>query len=456
MQTIKLKYEVEKLEDKDLILQYLKQYSNCLHFMYNRVKEEKSEKECRELSKSLNHIELLDSYLIQCSIKDAIQLPTKDKVIFGGKKNYFDRMNNKISKEEFRNNRLSPLYIIGEATHYHCNRKFQIQKDLSSILFKPSKKIHINLELGNLKKNYKKILNHLVEHQKMDDIPITYKLSSEYVYISFDEKKIYNSTNKQIHNRILAFDLNPNYIGWSIVDWKDENDYNVIKMGVYSLKSINDTEYEFKKLKLPSTSDKRKYITNKRKTEVIEIAKNIISKAQYYKCEYICFEDLNIKSSNKGKRFNRLCNNQWLRNDFINNIQKRCNQNNIKHLKVIANYSSFIGNILFRDLKQFDAINSSIEIGRRGFEFKQQYINKTKEVSRNIIQPKFEKFEDKIIKSLEEFNYQENFKDLIDLYYQFKNSKMMYRVPFNGNEKWFKLKSKKSNVGFIENSLSIL
>ena len=48
------------------------------------------------------------------------------------------------------------------------------------------------------------------------------------------------------------------------------------------------------------------------------------------------------------------------------------------------------------------------------------------------------------------------FKDLIDLYYRFKNSKMMYRVPFKGNEKWFKLKSKKSNVGFIENSLSIL
>jgi hypothetical protein len=125
-------------------------------------------------------------------------------------------------------------------------------------------------------------------------------------------------------------------------------------------------------------------------------------------------------------------------------------------LKVVAEYSSFIGNILFRELNQFDAINSAIEISRRGYEFRQQYIDKTKEVSRNIIQPKFKKFEDKIIKSLEEFNYQENFKDLIELYYQFKNSKMMYRVPFNGNEKWFKLKSKKSNVGFYENSLSIL
>lgn len=458
MQTIKLKYTVKNIDDKNIIHQYLKQYSNCLHYMYNRIKDGIPEKTCRELSKKLNNIELLDAYMIQCSIKDAIQLSSKDNVIFGGKKNFFDRMNNKISKEEFQTNRLSPLYIIGEATHYHCNRKFQIQNNLKTILFKPNRKVHIELDIGNLKRNYKRILNRLVEHQRLDDTPITYKLSSKYIYISFDESKVFETKTIFIKNRYMSFDLNPNYIGWSIVDWVDENHYNVIKSGVYSFKNINDKEYEFKKLKLPSTSSKRKHISNKRKTEVIEVAKNIINKAIYYQCEYVCCEDLNIKSSNKGKgkQFNRLCNNQWLRNDFINNIQKRCNQNNIKYLKVIANYSSFIGNMLFRDLKQFDAINSSIEIGRRGFEFKQQYINKTKEVSRNIIQPKFEKFEDKIIKSLEEFNYQENFKDLIDLYYQFKNSKMMYRVPFRGNEKWFKLKFRKSNVGFIENSLSIL
>ena len=93
MQTIKLKYSVKNIDDKNVIHQYLLQYSNCLHYMYNRVKEGKPEKVCRELSKKLNNINLLDSYMIQCSIKDAIQLSTKDKVIFGGKKNYFDRMN---------------------------------------------------------------------------------------------------------------------------------------------------------------------------------------------------------------------------------------------------------------------------------------------------------------------------------------------------------------------------
>lgn len=458
MQTIKLKYELDNADDKNIIMQYLKQYSNCLHYMYNRVKEGKPEKICRELSKNLNNIELLDSYMIQCAIKDAIQISVKDKVIFGGKRNYFNRMKHLISYDEFKLSRLNPLYIIGEATHYHCNRKFQIQNNLTTILFKPNKRIHIYLKLGNLKSNIRKILTHLVEHQRLDDIPITYKLTSEYVYISFDEKKIFESKQHAIRNRICALDLNPNYIGWSVVDWINETEYKIIKTGVFSFKDINDTEHQFKKLKLPSTDTRRKYLTNKRRSEIFEVSKNIISKAHYYNCGLVCIEDLNIKQSNKnkGKLFNRLCNNQWLRNDFINNLTKRCNQNNIKILKVVANYSSFIGNMLFRKHKQFDAINASIEISRRGFEFNRQYIDKTKEISRNIIQPNIKKFNEVVSKSLEEFRYDQNFKDFVDLYYQFKNSKMVYRVPFQGNEKWFKLNSKKSNVGFYENSLSIL
>ena len=94
--------------------------------MYNRIKEGNPEKICRQFSAKLNHIELLDSYMIQCSIKEAIQLSVKDKVIFGGKKNFIDRINGNISKEDFKTNRLNPLYIIGEATHYHGNRKFRI------------------------------------------------------------------------------------------------------------------------------------------------------------------------------------------------------------------------------------------------------------------------------------------------------------------------------------------
>ena len=65
------------------------------------------------------------------------------KVIFGGKQNFIKRIQNKISKEEFKEKRLSPILSIGEA-QYQGNRKFKLNEDLT-ILFKPSNKLHFTL-----------------------------------------------------------------------------------------------------------------------------------------------------------------------------------------------------------------------------------------------------------------------------------------------------------------------
>ena len=53
----------------------------------------------------------------------------------------------------------------------------------------------------------------------------------------------------------------------------------------------------------------------------------------------------------------------------MNNLTKRCNIHNIKLLKVKSEYSSFIGNFLYRHLNLPDMVLASIEIGRRGYEF---------------------------------------------------------------------------------------
>lgn len=131
--------------------------------------------------------------------------------------------------------------------------------------------------------------------------------------------------------------------------------------------------------------------------------------------------------------------------------------NKLHNLKVMPQYSSFIGNFLYRSLNLPDPILASIEIGRRGYEFNAQYIEKTKDKSKNIIQPNLKKFDDLISKSLEEFGIRENFKDLVDLYYVFqKDSKMMYRVPFTENCRWSKFKTKKSQLSKLNISLSSL
>ena len=70
MQTIKLKYEADE-NDKKLILSFQKQFSNCLHVMFNRLKESKSLKECRDIAANLNNIELLDSWMRVCALGKA-------------------------------------------------------------------------------------------------------------------------------------------------------------------------------------------------------------------------------------------------------------------------------------------------------------------------------------------------------------------------------------------------
>ena len=70
MQTIKLKYEADE-NDKKLILSYQKQFTNCLHVMFNRLKESKSQKECRDIAANLNNIGLLDSWMRVCALGKA-------------------------------------------------------------------------------------------------------------------------------------------------------------------------------------------------------------------------------------------------------------------------------------------------------------------------------------------------------------------------------------------------
>ena len=430
MQVLKIKYQTDD-QSLCIIQDYMKQYSSVQHFVYNRIQDSKLQKDIKQQIKLLNNVDLLDSWFIQCSFYD---IPKKQKVIFGGKKNYFDRLKNNISKEQFKQKRLSPIYSIGEVVNKSVkgNRKFHIEQDLENVTFKPNKSTKINLQFIGLNKR-KQVLSKLYQKQERKEIKIAYKLDLEYIYIIFEETDIYNYETKFIKNRVLSLDLNPNYIGWSIVDWKSENEFDVIKSGVYSIKKLNDKDFNLKNKGYSSESKKRKFLNNKRNFETIQIVKNIINKAIYYKCQLISIEDLNIKSKDldKGKQFNKLSINLWCRNTFVNNLTKRCNIHNIKLLKVKSEYSSFIGNFLYRSLNLPDMILASIEIGRRGYEFYNQYISKTKQIKKNIIRPNLSMFNKLYLKSLEEFKLQPTYKDLIELYYFFKKSKLKYRLSID-------------------------
>lgn len=433
MQTLKIKYHTNNIKELDLVKKYQAQYTNLLRWMYNRVRDGVIEKNREQMSKQLNNINLLDSWFIRSASKEAQWIYDSkkgEKVIFGGKKNFIRRCKGLISKDEYIKNRLQSLHSIGESIQ-KGNRKFRISDDLECVVFKPNKNIKIELIFDGINKNYKQILEKLYILQESKSLPISYYVSQEYISIMFEEKELYSFNNlKKIKNRVIAIDLNPNYIGWSIVDWETSNEFKIIKHGIYSLKPLNDKEIELNLLHLSTESPRKKYYTNKRHHEVMEISKNLINKAIYYQCEMFSIEDITIESSDKekGKKYNRLVNNQWCRDKLVQNLEKRCNIFRIQLIKVKPDFSSFVGNVVFRPLKLADMELASIEIGRRAYEFKKQYIDKIEKQRKNIIFPSEEDFKESITQSLEELGIDSVFDNLKDLYYFLKKSKFRYRL----------------------------
>jgi len=427
MISLKIKYTTEE-ENKSIIFQYRKEFSNAVRYSYNRICEGKSRLDVERSFVSLNNLGLINCYLKKCAVGEAHRI-FRDLgcgVIFGGKENYLKRCSGKITKDEYLKRRLMPMVIVGESSEL-ANRFVRINKDCESFTFQPIRTTKIILKIDGNYTKYKSILNKLYKKQQSKSIPLTYTINDEYITITFDEKAIRKNKNtKTIKNRVFAIDLNPNYVGWSVVDWKSSSEYNIIKSGVISTKIINDYQNT---LHEASTSNKLKHITNKRIFETFQISKLLVNTALHYKCEMFVIEDLNIKNRNIGKN-NRLVNNQWNRLRLSRNLGKRCNISGLKYLEVKPNYSSFIGNFLFRDGVNPDMVLASIELGRRGYEYCTQYITKEKEIKKNIIQPRIDDFRDRYIKSLEEFGIEGDFKDLVGIYYFLKNSKTKYRVSF--------------------------
>ncbi len=167
MKTIKLPIEYSNKDDLIIISEYTRLQNNVTRIAYNRFREGLSEKDIRNYLKNMNLSSesiMIDSWFIQSGIYKAKEMYSKDlefskssgnfpKRIFGSKSNLIKRSKCLISKEEFKNNRLLPLLIIGEAPK-SGNRKFNFT-NTEFIEFKPFHKCKINIQFPKLRKNIK-------------------------------------------------------------------------------------------------------------------------------------------------------------------------------------------------------------------------------------------------------------------------------------------------------------
>ena len=441
--TLKIKYSCKSDEDSLIIQNYIKNYNNVLRFTYNRKVDNPNitDVELNTLQKSMNNVflgcwflssarievkEMLKSIDELNKVNDEEHQIDKKRIIFGSKKLFVSRCKWTVSREDYLVERQHSLYSVGEYKQ-KGNRYFRIMSD-NMIVFQPDSKTHIELYIVGINKKYKSYINKLIELQNNRLAPITYKLDMDYVYITFDLNHIKEYKEYiPAKNRIFSIDMNPNYIGYSVVDWKDETNYNVISSGMFSLKPLNDKSSS---LRVSTSDNKHNYFANKRKYEVIEIAHQLVKLCKHFKCELFSIEKLSMKSSDKerGRKYNKLVNNQWCRDVFVKQIEKMTKSMHIHLIKVKPEYSSFIGNVLYRKENLPDPVLSSIEIGRRAYEFNLQYCVDSKSHKKSIIFPDFDLNNATIQESLEELEYCGQVKSWIDLYSEMKKSKFKYRL----------------------------
>ena len=403
MKTIKLKI----MNPIDLDYE-LRTYNSVVHFAYNRFHDDSSAKE-KDVRSQVNQLfkGKLNSWLLQCAIKEGKSIQERSsnkKVIFGGKSLYKRYLRGLICKEEFIKQRQLPISSQGEMLR-KGNRMFDFHLDNQSLVFKISKDKHIDIQLGHIHKNLQKELNKLNELCYDKKATVSIKLNNEYIWITYDEKLLDYSMkfNELKDNRVMGLDMNPNYIGLSVIEFDKEDDFKVLYKQVFDLKKLTDKNVS----------------KNKRQYEIIKICHTINNLVNYWKCKKLSIEDLNISSSDKGqgRNFNRLCNNVWDRTLITNKLLMLSNIYGYELVEVNPVYSSFIGNLVYGDETTPDMVAASIEIARRGY----------KKYEKNWFYPVFN------VDCIDERWKQTlaGVKDWKNSFLQIKNSKVKYRVLLN-------------------------
>lgn len=419
MKTIKLPIQ-NHIEIEPL----MKTYSSCVRFSYNRFLESKTEKEIRLIIKDKFPI---GSWLQQCAIKQAqsiyesqqaLKIP---KLIFGSKKRFKEVSKGTMSKEEWKNSRLCDIRISGEAPQ-KGNRMVNLNiLNNNQIVFKESKSKHHIIQLPRLRKNIKSELTSLELASQNKELAFMISLNKTHISITFDEAKLTNNKYGQMKNRILGIDLNPNYIGISIIQFSTDDSFEIIHKEVIDVSKLN----------VKNNNKGKKHF------ELYQITSHISKLAKHYLVGKMAIEELNIKSSNKGKgrNFNRLCNNEWNRELTVQSLKKHCNYLGIVLVEVNPAYSSTIGNLLYANENTPDMVASSIEVARRGYK---KYV-------KGWFYPKLELLKNKGNQWKEELC--SRFTNWIEIHQEIKNSKMKYRVLLNDcNYAVYRFSSQKSCI----------
>lgn len=425
MKTLKIRIKVDEA-DQAVLDSDQRVYSSLVRYSFNRLKDNPGIK-INDVYKSCTQKFKFGSGFIGSATREAKGIVNRfkdeiPKFHFGDFKRFQKGL---ITKEEFKASRNRGLSSEGEACK-KGNRYFKLDLSNFQCIYKRSKKQHINLKFNQfISKKQLSILEriHLCAENKLT--PVTYKVKGEHLYITYDETVVeaFKQFKGLKKNRVLGIDLNPNYIGLSVLEFSNDDTFKVLHKQVFDLTELNETGS-----------------TGKVKFELQHINNQIIKLCNYYKCSKLVVEDLKFKKGNKfwSKNLNRLCKNKFRYSTIKQHLQTLCNTYGVEFVEVNAAYSSLVGNFVYGNETTPDMVASSIEIARRGYKkfekgwFHQALVSleRLKEVLGNQWQKELEL----------------NFKSWKDLFDQIKKSKLKYRFLLDNCRVVFSKKHKRKHL----------
>ena len=343
---VKTNEELQKVISKDSRI-----CSAMRRYAFNRLQDGVKQREIYQM--------IVDKFDCNCHLANsalrnanALYTLNKNKKVYFGKFLRFKK--GLISKEEFKESRNNGILSEGEMNQ-KGNRLFKIEVENNKFIYKRACKEHYDLEIiERLSDKRKKILSRLQLLMSEKKIPVTIRLKKDIVYLTYDEKIVEKEKQfkRLFSNRVLGIDLNPNYLGISIIEFNHKDNFKIIHKEVIDVSQLQT-----------KSKDKIKF-------ELYEIDHHILKLCKVWHCGKLACEDLKFDNKKKfwNKDLNNLCRNNFRFNIVKSHLETLCNTFGVDFIEVNAAYSSIIGNFIHGSATCPDMIAASIEIARRAYK----------------------------------------------------------------------------------------
>ena len=353
MKTISFRFKYEDKKLQDVLLEDSRICSAMKRFVFNRLKEKKNKV---EINSELKEKFKCNSFLRNSEIIDgsmAFDFAKKrkcDKLYFGKFKKFQKGL---ITKEEYIDSRNTGIYAVGEVNQ-KGNRLFKVDIQNGKIIYKRVCKEHYDLIIDEkLNSKRKTLLSNIQSLMEEKKTPITVRLKNDRIYLTYDEKIVEKEKQFKnlMNNRVLGIDINPNYFGISIIEFKEDDSFKVLykeAIDVSELQSESKNKIDF---------------------ELHQINHHILKLCKNFKVSKLSVEDLKFKKNKFwNKNLNRLCKNQFRYSMVKSHLSTLCLTYGVELIEVNAAYSSIIGNFVHGSDNYPDMVSASIEIARRAYK----------------------------------------------------------------------------------------